>query len=216
MKIILLGPPGAGKGTQAALLSKSLEIPKISTGDMLRTAAAEGSEFGEKVKKIMSLGNLVSDEMVIEIVRKRITQEDCKEGFLLDGFPRTVEQAKALQDSGVVIDHVIEVFTPKKSIIQRLGGRRIHPASGRTYHVLTNPSKVSGKDDETGEDLIQRPDDNEITITKRLEVYEKQTTPLIQFYKELAKQSNTGYVFVDGGQSMYDVHRTIMQVIGAT
>jgi len=191
MRIILLGPPGAGKGTQAAFITEKFEIPQISTGDMLRAAVKEQSELGKKVEAVMASGGLVTDEIIISLVKERIQQEDCKNGFLFDGFPRTIPQAEALQDSGVQIDTVLEIHVDDEEIVQRMSGRRVHPDSGRVYHVTNNPPKVAGKDDVTGESLVQRDDDREDTVRKRLQVYHQQTRPLVEFYRNLQDAENT-------------------------
>lgn len=186
MRIILLGAPGAGKGTQAQLIMQKYGIPQISTGDMLRAAVKAGTELGLAAKKIMDAGGLVSDDIIIGLVKDRIAQPDCARGFLFDGFPRTIPQAQAMIDAGVSIDHVIEIHVADAEIIERLSGRRVHPGSGRVYHIKYNPPKVAGKDDATGEDLVQRDDDREETIRKRLEVYHTQTEQLVGFYQKLA------------------------------
>lgn len=184
IRIILLGGPGAGKGTQANYIKEHFGIPQISTGDMLRSAVKAGSPLGVMAKKIMDAGGLVSDDIIINLVKERIAQPDCNGGFLLDGFPRTIPQADAMKEAGVQIDKVIEIDVADEEIIKRMSGRRVHPASGRTYHVAYNPPKVGGKDDETGESLIQRDDDKEETVTKRLKVYHDQTEPLIEYYSK--------------------------------
>ncbi len=186
MRLILLGPPGAGKGTQAAFLCKQFAIPQISTGDMLRAAVKAGTPLGVAAKKIMDSGALVSDEIIIGLVKERIAQPDCANGFLFDGFPRTIVQADALKSAGVKLDVVLEIAVPDESIIERMSGRRVHVASGRTYHVKFNPPKVAGKDDATGEDLIQRADDEEATVRNRLQVYKNQTQPLVAYYSDWA------------------------------
>lgn len=191
MRLILLGPPGAGKGTQANKLAKYFKIPQIATGDMLRAEISTGSKLGKNAQKIMETGSLISDDIIIALVKNRIVQPDCKNGFLLDGFPRTLAQAKALQEALIQIDHVIELAVPDETIIKRLSGRRVHLASNRVYHVSFNPPKQEGIDDLTGERLVQREDDREGTIKKRLEVYQKQTRPLIQFYKTLPEIDST-------------------------
>ena len=191
MRVILLGAPGAGKGTQAGFITKKFAIPQISTGDMLRAAVKAESPLGLKVKNVMATGGLVSDEIIIDLIKQRITADDCVNGFLFDGFPRTIPQAEALRDAGVEIDHVIEIAVEDEEIVARIAGRRMHPASGRTYHDLHNPPKVAGKDDETGEDLIQREDDKEDTVRHRLSVYHSQTKPLIAFYQDLAAVNGT-------------------------
>lgn len=188
MRIILLGPPGAGKGTQAQFISKAFSIPQIATGDMLRAAVKAQTPLGIAAKKIMDAGSLVSDDIIIDLVRERIAQPDCQSGFLFDGFPRTIAQADALRDAGIFIDHVIEFSVPDEEIVKRMSGRLVHPASGRVYHRLNNPPQVSGRDDVTGEALIQRKDDKEATVRKRLAVYHQQTRPLIDYYKNLAGQ----------------------------
>ena len=186
-RIILLGPPGAGKGTQAQIITKEFNIPQISTGDMLRAAIKEGTELGKQAKSIMDAGGLVSDDLIINLVKARIAQPDCANGCIFDGFPRTIPQAQALADAGVHIDNVVEIAVPDEDIVSRLSGRRSHPASGRVYHVVYNPPKVAGKDDETGEDLVQREDDKEDTIRDRLATYHNQTEALVGFYQDLAK-----------------------------
>ncbi len=186
MRVILLGAPGAGKGTQAQFITKQFGIPQISTGDMLRAAVKAGSPLGLQVKDVMASGGLVSDEIIIALIKERIVADDCASGFLFDGFPRTIPQAEALKAAGVVIDNVLEIAVEDAEIIQRMSGRRVHPASGRTYHVIYNPPKAEGKDDETGEDLIQREDDQEETVRKRLELYHAQTKPLVDFYQSLS------------------------------
>ena len=182
MRMILLGPPGAGKGTQATYLTKHFGIPQISTGDMLRAAVKAGTPLGLEAKKVMDAGKLVSDDIIIGLVKERLKQPDCAKGYLFDGFPRTIPQAEALRDAGVHIDFVLEIDVPAEDIITRMSGRRAHLASGRTYHVKFNPPKVEGKDDVTGEPLVQRDDDREETVRKRLEVYLSQTRPLEEFY----------------------------------
>src|SRR5690554_2255019 len=178
MRLILLGAPGAGKGTQAQFICERFNIPQISTGDMLRAAVKEGSELGVKVKEIMTSGGLVSDDIIIALVKERITQPDCENGFLFDGFPRTIPQADAMKEAGVKLDHVLEIAVEDEEIVKRLAGRRVHPGSGRVYHVEYNPPKEAGKDDVTGEALIQRDDDRESTVRNRLAVYHEQTAPL--------------------------------------
>ena len=188
MRIILLGAPGAGKGTQAKMLSEKLGIPQISTGDMLRSAVAAGTELGQQVKQVMDSGALVSDELIIQLVQSRIAEADCGNGFLLDGFPRTIPQAVALKDAAVDIDAVVEMAVEDEVIVERLGGRRMHLASGRVYHVVYNPPKTAGVDDVTGEPLIQREDDKEETVRKRLQVYHEQTEALVGHYQAAASQ----------------------------
>ena len=216
MRIILLGAPGAGKGTQAQFLTKKYNIPQISTGDMLRAAIKAGSELGKKAKAAMDAGQLVSDDIIIGLVKDRIAQDDCKNGFLLDGFPRTLAQADAVTNAGIEIDAVIEIAVPDEEIVKRMSGRRAHLASGRTYHILYNPPKVAGKDDVTGEDLVQRDDDKEEVVKDRLKVYHEQTEPLIGYYKELAKKnSNLKYITVDGTADIADVEKAIVAQLGA-
>jgi adenylate kinase len=182
MKLILLGPPGAGKGTQATQICKKYDIPQISTGDMLRAAVKAGTAMGLAAKKVMDAGGLVSDDIIIGLVKERITQPDCANGFLFDGFPRTIPQAEAMKTAGVKLDVVLEIDVPDAAIIERMSGRRVHLASGRTYHLQFNPPKVAGKDDVTGEALIQRADDAEDTVRNRLQVYQAQTRPLVEYY----------------------------------
>ncbi|MBZ0126789.1 MAG: adenylate kinase [Rhodocyclaceae bacterium] len=186
MKLILLGAPGAGKGTQAAFITEKYGIPQISTGDMLRAAVKAGTPLGLEAKKVMDAGQLVSDEIILGLIKERLQQPDCAKGFLFDGFPRTIPQAEALRTQGVDLDLVLEIDVPDEEIIKRMSGRRVHTASGRTYHVVFNPPKVAGKDDATGEDLIQREDDKEETVRKRLDVYHSQTKPLVEFYSKWA------------------------------
>ncbi|MEC7118502.1 MAG: adenylate kinase [Pseudomonadota bacterium] len=186
MRIILLGPPGAGKGTQAQLICQRYQIPQISTGDMLRAAIREGSELGQQAKSVMDAGGLVSDDLIINLVKVRLTQPDCVNGCIFDGFPRTIPQAEALEKAGVAIDHVIEIDVPDEEIVKRLSGRRQHPASGRIYHLIYNPPKQDGVDDLTGEPLVQRPDDQEATIRKRLVSYHQETEQLVGFYQSRA------------------------------
>ncbi len=187
MRVILLGAPGAGKGTQAKFIMEAFGIPQISTGDMLRAAVKAGSPLGLKVQDIMTAGGLVSDDIIIDLVKERIARDDCKNGFLFDGFPRTIPQAQALADSGVPIDNVLEIFVEDEEIVSRLSGRRVHEPSGRIYHTEHNPPQKAGLDDETGEPLIQRDDDKEETVRKRLAVYHEQTEPLIDYYKKLSE-----------------------------
>jgi adenylate kinase len=188
MKLILLGAPGAGKGTQAAFICKKFGIPQISTGDMLRAAVKAGTPLGLEAKSIMDSGGLVSDALIINLVKERLTQPDCANGFLFDGFPRTIPQADAMKAAGVDLDYVVEIDVPFESIVERMSGRRSHPASGRTYHVKFNPPKVEGVDDVTGEPLIQREDDKEATVQNRLSVYSAQTRPLVKYYSDWAQQ----------------------------
>lgn len=211
MRLILLGCPGAGKGTQAKLISQTYRIPQISTGDILRTAIQQGTPLGKKVKEIVESGHLVPDQVVIELVKERITQPDCAQGFLLDGFPRTIDQAAALETL-TPLDYVVDIDVPEEEIVKRLSGRRTHPGSGRTYHILYQPPKTADKDDVTGEPLIQRPDDSEETIRKRLSVYHNQTSPLREHYKKLndqAGQQHPHYVRIDGTGSVEDIKAKI-------
>ena len=191
MRVILLGAPGAGKGTQARFITEKFGIPQISTGDMLRAAVKAGSPLGLKVKGVMDSGGLVSDEIIIDLIKERIAQADCAQGFLFDGFPRTIPQADALQEAGVSIDNVLEIAVDDEEIVSRIAGRRVHPASGRVYHTEHNPPKVAGVDDETGEALVQRPDDSEEVVRKRLALYHEQTKPLVEFYSTLAAANGT-------------------------
>ncbi len=215
MRIILLGPPGAGKGTQASMISKKFDIPQISTGDMLRSAIHEGTELGKSAKKIMDNGGLVSDELILNLVQARINQNDCKKGYLFDGFPRTIVQADGVSKSKIYIDYVIEIKVKDDEIIKRMSGRRVHLQSGRTYHIDFNPPKVEGKDDETGEELIQRDDDQESTVRKRLDVYRRETSPLVDYYKTLSNKDNSGvnYISIDGMKEVKDVTKDIFTKI---
>lgn len=211
MKIILLGAPGAGKGTQAQFLTKAFDIPQISTGDMLRAAIKAGTELGKLAKSFMDSGKLVTDEIIIGLVKERIAQDDCKNGFLLDGFPRTIAQADALKEAGVAIDAVVEIDVPDAEIVKRLSGRRAHLASGRTYHVVYNPPRVEGKDDITGEDLVQRDDDKEEVVLDRLRVYHEQTAPLIDYYSAEAKNNSAvKYIRIDGTLPIDTVQSAIL------
>lgn len=211
MKIILLGAPGAGKGTQAQFLTKSFDIPQISTGDMLRAAIKAGTELGTLAKSFMDSGKLVTDEIIIGLVKERILEDDCKNGFLLDGFPRTVPQADALKEAGVAIDAVIEIDVPDSEIVNRMSGRRAHLPSGRTYHVTYNPPKVEGKDDETGEDLVQRDDDKAEIVQDRLHVYHELTQPLIAYYHGMSNSDDSvKYIRIDGTQKIDAVEKEIL------
>jgi len=201
MRLMLLGAPGAGKGTQANYIKEKFGIPQISTGDMLRAAVKAGTPLGVAAKQIMDAGGLVSDDIIINLVKERIKEADCANGFLFDGFPRTIPQAEAMKQAGVQIDYVVEIDVADSEIIQRMSGRRVHPASGRTYHIAFNPPKVAGKDDTTGEELVQRPDDAEETVRKRLEVYHSQTKPLVDYYSSWAKSDEAlapKYVCIHG------------------
>ena len=220
MRLILLGAPGAGKGTQAQFICEKFAIPQISTGDMLRAAVKAGTELGVAAKKIMDAGGLVSDDIIIGLVKDRLTQADCSKGYLFDGFPRTIPQAQAMKDAGVPIDYVLEIDVPFDAIIDRMSGRRVHPASGRTYHIKFNPPKVAGKDDVTGDDLIQRDDDKEETVRKRLQVYDDQTRPLIEYYSSWANQANASdkvkapaYRKVSGTGSVDNITTSIFAVL---
>ncbi|MCP4598102.1 adenylate kinase [Neptuniibacter sp.] len=212
MRIILLGAPGAGKGTQAQYICEKYGIPQISTGDMLRAAVKAGTPLGVKAKEVMDAGQLVSDEIIIGLVKERIAEADCANGFLFDGFPRTIPQADALKDAGVKIDAVAEIDVADEEIVKRMAGRRVHPGSGRTYHVVFNPPKVEGKDDVTGEDLVQRADDAEETVRDRLKVYHDQTAPLITYYKGWAEEDAAAapaYVYVPGVGSVEDIRDAV-------
>jgi adenylate kinase len=213
MKIILLGPPGAGKGTQAQFICQAFGIPQISTGDMLRAAVSAGTELGQKVKAVMDSGALVSDEIIIDLVKERIVQDDCANGFLFDGFPRTIVQAEALGAAGVDVEVVLEITVPDEEIIKRMSGRRVHPGSGRTYHVEYNPPREDGKDDETGEALIQRDDDKEDTVRERLNVYRAQTEPLVDYYSEKADGDKLRYVTVNGLGKVEEIQQEIVAAL---
>ncbi|HKJ77494.1 MAG TPA: adenylate kinase [Gammaproteobacteria bacterium] len=212
MRLILLGGPGAGKGTQAQFITERYNIPQISTGDMLRAHVKQGTELGKAAKKIMDEGGLVSDDIIMGMIKERIQESDCANGFLFDGFPRTIPQAEALKEGGVEVDGVVEIAVDDEEIVRRMSGRRVHPDSGRTYHVEFNPPKTEGKDDVTGEDLIQREDDQEETVRHRLKVYHDQTEPLIEFYSKWAEQGGAGapkYVKVNGIGSVDEIRDTI-------
>jgi adenylate kinase len=202
MRLILLGPPGAGKGTQANFIREKFGIPQISTGDMLRAAVKAGTPLGLAAKKVMDSGQLVSDDIIIGLVKERLKARDCKRGYLFDGFPRTIPQAEALKREGVALDHVLEIDVPDQEILTRMTGRRVHPASGRVYHVKFNPPKAEGKDDATGEPLVQRDDDREETVKKRLEVYRQQTRPLVDYYQ---RQAGAKYSRISGSGSLDEV-----------
>jgi len=211
MKLILLGAPGAGKGTQAQFLTQHFVIPQISTGDMLRAAIAQGSELGKLAKSFMDAGKLVTDEIIIGLVKERISQPDCQNGFLLDGFPRTVPQADALADAGVAIDAVIEIDVADEVIVERMSGRRCHAPSGRTYHIVYNPPKVDDCDDSTGEPLIQRDDDKPEVVLDRLKIYHQQTAPLVDYYQTAARNNDAlDYIRVDGTQPINQVQAKIL------
>jgi adenylate kinase len=216
MRLILLGAPGAGKGTQAAFITAKFGIPQISTGDMLRAAVNAGTPLGRKAKQFMDAGALVPDDIIIGLVKERIKQPDAAKGFLFDGFPRTIPQADAMKNAGVMLDWVVEIDVEDAEIIRRLSGRRVHPASGRTYHVIFNPPKVAGKDDVTGEPLVQRADDTEETVRKRLDVYHAQTLPLVAYYSDWAKSGAPGapkYVKVSGVGSMDSIRDRIFSAL---
>lgn len=217
MKVILLGGPGAGKGTQANLIKDKYNIPQISTGDMLRAAVKAGTPLGLEAKKIMDAGGLVSDDIILGLVDERLKEDDCKNGYLLDGFPRTIPQAEGMKTRGVSVDHVVEIDVDDEEIVKRMGGRRVHMASGRTYHVVFNPPKVEGKDDETGEELIQRDDDNEDTVRKRLQIYHEQTEPLVEYYSGWANSGEAGspkYSKIAGVGSVDDIKQNIFNALG--
>jgi adenylate kinase len=215
VKLILLGAPGVGKGTQAQFIVEKYGIPQISTGDMLRDAIREGSALGNKVKSVMDSGALVTDEIILDLVKDRIAKDDCGNGYLFDGFPRTIPQAQALVEQGIEIDCLIEISVPDEEIITRLSGRRVHLESGRVYHVDNNPPKVAGKDDVTGEPLIQRDDDQEETITERLKVYRAQTEPLTSFYQAMSKEDGTQlkYNSIDGLGQTDDIRDMISKIL---
>ena len=216
MKLILLGAPGAGKGTQANFIHDKFGLPQISTGDMLRAAVKANTSLGQAAKKIMDAGGLVPDDIIINLVRERIKEKDCINGFMLDGFPRTIPQAEAMKQAGLQIDYVIEIDVADSEIIKRMSGRRVHPASGRTYHVVFNPPKVAGKDDITGEELVQRPDDAEETVRKRLDVYHKQTKPLVGYYTAWEKSGVAPaprYVNIPGVGGVNDIRDKIFAVL---
>ncbi|MGL5369457.1 MAG: adenylate kinase [Plesiomonas shigelloides] len=214
MRIILLGAPGAGKGTQAQFIMEKYGIPQISTGDMLRAAVKAGTELGLQAKAIMDAGQLVTDELIISLVKERIAQEDCRNGFLLDGFPRTIPQADAMKEAGIDVDFVLEFDVPDQVIVERMSGRRVHPASGRVYHVVYNPPKVEGKDDVTGEDLIIRADDEAETVRKRLAIYHEQTEPLVAYYTKEADAGNTRHFKLDGTRNVDAVSQELAQILG--
>ncbi len=215
MKLILLGAPGVGKGTQAKYIVEQYGVPQISTGDMLREAIRDGTELGKKVKAVMDSGALVTDEIILDLVKERIAKDDCKNGYLFDGFPRTIPQAEALVSQNIEIDYVIEINVPDNEIISRLSGRRIHLDSARVYHVEHNPPKVEGVDDITGEPLVQRDDDKEETIKERLNVYREQTEPLVAFYKEKAQKqgSKLSYHKLDGYGDSADIKNVIFDIL---
>lgn len=215
MRLILLGPPGAGKGTQAGFLTKHFGIPQISTGDMLRAAVKAGTPLGLQAKKVMDSGALVSDDIIIGLVKDRLQSPDCQSGYLFDGFPRTIPQAQALQDAAVKLDYVVEIDVPEEDIIERMSGRRVHPASGRTYHIKFNPPKSPDVDDETGEPLVQRDDDKEETVRHRLAVYREQTRPLVDFYSGIATRepSAARYRKISGVGTVDEIHQRLLQAL---
>lgn len=216
MRIILLGAPGAGKGTQAQYITEKYNIPQISTGDMLRAAVKAGTPLGKQAKEVMDAGQLVSDDIIIGLVKERIAETDCANGFLFDGFPRTLPQADALKDAGVKIDAVVEIDVADEEIVKRMSGRRVHADSGRTYHVLFNAPKVEGKDDVTGEDLVQRADDNEATVRDRLKVYHDQTAPLVDYYKSWSavdKEAAPEHLYIAGVGSVDDIRDKVFAAL---
>ncbi len=212
MRVILLGGPGSGKGTQAQFITEKFGIPQISTGDMLRSAVREGTPLGLEAKKIMEAGQLVSDPIILGLIKQRIQLDDCKNGFLLDGFPRTIAQADGLEEMGVIIDHVLEIAVDDDEIVRRLSGRRVHPGSGRTYHVVFNPPRIENLDDESGEPLVQRKDDNEETVRNRLAIYHEQTKPLIGYYLKKSGEGQLKYATIEG---IGGVQEITAKVLGA-
>lgn len=217
MRIILLGGPGAGKGTQASFIKDRYAIPQISTGDMLRAAVSQGTPLGVEAKKVMDAGGLVSDDIILGLVKERIAQDDCANGFLFDGFPRTLAQAEALKTQGIAIDAVVEIDVDDDEIIKRMSGRRVHPASGRTYHLVFNPPAQEGKDDETGDPLVQRDDDKEETVRHRLKVYHDQTEPLIGYYSAWAERGGEGaprYARIPGVGQVEEIRDAVFTVLG--
>jgi adenylate kinase len=216
MRLILLGPPGAGKGTQAAFIKEKFGIPQISTGDMLRAAVKAGTPLGLAAKKVMDAGHLVSDEIILGLVKERLKQGDCAKGYLFDGFPRTIPQAEAMKKQNVGLDYVLEIDVPDEEIIQRMSGRRVHPPSGRSYHVKFHPPKAEGKDDVTGEPLVQRDDDKEQTVKKRLEVYRTQTRPLVDYYGKWAASGDSGapkYRKISGKGKVDEISRRAFEAL---
>lgn len=213
MRMILLGAPGAGKGTQAQFISEKYGIPQISTGDMLRAAVKAKTDLGVQAKKVMDAGGLVSDDIIIGLVKERIQQADCANGFLFDGFPRTIPQAEAMVEAGVDIDHVLEIAVQDEEIVARLSGRRVHPGSGRVYHLVYNPPKQEGLDDETGDALVQRDDDKEVTVRKRLEIYYSQTSPLIDFYQSMSGERVPAYHRVEGVGTVDDIRDSVFTAL---
>jgi len=218
MKLILLGGPGAGKGTQAGFIKEKFNIPQISTGDMLRAAVKAGTPLGLEAKKIMDAGGLVSDDIILGLVDERLKEPDCANGYLLDGFPRTIPQAEGMKARGINVEYVLEINVDDDEIIRRMSGRRVHPDSGRTYHIVFNPPKVEGKDDKTGEDLIQRDDDQEDTVRKRLSIYHEQTEPLVEFYSSWADRGGEGapkYARVEGVGGVEEIRDRSYAALGA-
>jgi len=216
MRIILLGAPGAGKGTQAQFITEKYNIPQISTGDMLRAAVKAGTPLGVEAKRVMDAGELISDEIIIGLVKERVAESDCANGYLLDGFPRTIPQADAMKENSIDVDYVVEINVDDNEIVQRMAGRRMHMASGRTYHIQYNPPKVEGKDDQTGEDLVQRDDDKEETVKQRLGVYHSQTKPLVDYYSGWASSGEDkapSYVKVEGVGSLEDIKNSIFKAL---
>jgi adenylate kinase len=216
MRLMLLGPPGAGKGTQAGFIKERFGIPQIATGDMLRAAVKAGTPLGIEAKKVMDSGKLVSDDIIVGLVRERLKQPDCAQGYLFDGFPRTIPQADALRSSGVPLDYVLEIDVGEDDLLERISGRRVHPASGRNYHVRFNPPKVAGRDDATGEPLVQRPDDLEETVKNRIDVYKKQTRPLVEYYRKWAAQEDPRapkYVKISGVGPVEEVRDRIFAAL---
>ena len=213
MKLILLGAPGVGKGTQAQFITETYQIPQISTGDMLREAVKAETPLGLKVKAVMDRGDLVTDDIIIALVKDRISQPDCENGFLFDGFPRTIPQADALVDQGIDLDAIVEIAVPFDEIIKRMSGRRVHPGSGRTYHVEYNPPVKEGVDDETGEPLIQRKDDHEDTVRDRLKVYEEQTSPLVAYYQAKASSSQLQYFSIEGLGTVVEIKEKVLEAL---
>ncbi len=216
MKIILLGPPGAGKGTQANFIKEVFNIPQISTGDMLRAAVSAGTSLGLQAKKIMDAGELVSDEIILDLVKERISQDDCQQGYLFDGFPRTIVQAEGLKNIGVNVEYVVELQADDNEIVKRMSGRRVHLASGRTYHVTFNPPKQPDIDDESGESLIQRDDDQEDTVRKRLQVYHEQTSPLIEYYSNMSSENSNNalkYLQINGMGDVEEIKKEIVKAL---
>ncbi len=215
MRLILLGPPGAGKGTQAAFICAQHAIPQISTGEMLRAAVAAGTPLGRKARRVMDAGELVDDDTIVALVKQRIGEPDCRRGFLFDGFPRTIPQAQAVVDAQVNIDHVVQIRLSDDVVVERISGRRVHEASGRTYHVTFNPPRIPGVDDESGEPLIQRDDDQEHTVRERLRVYHEETHPLVLFYQRLSASSSLRFTAVDGSVGVDEIKREISVALRA-